>query len=75
MTINSAMKQMERMDSTFSGGPGDSEDTEFDEDAIVTKKVDQEILDAQKPRMKGKRFTEWPEKKSDKDLSGLCSVM
>merc|ERR1711983_421154 len=72
VTINSTMKQVERMDSTISGG---DEDSEFDKDAIITKKVDQEVLDAQKPRMKGKRFTEWPEKKSDKDLSGLCSIM
>merc|ERR1719158_2205534 len=54
VTINSTMKQVERMDSTISGG---DEDSEFDKDAIITKKVDQEVLDAQKPRMKGKRFT------------------
>ena len=69
-----------RLDSMASAGssattPGLEEDSEFDKEAIVTEKLTQEALDAQKPRMKGKRFQEWPMKKVDSELSGLCSIM
>jgi len=76
ITINKR-QPVSRLDSAASSAttPGDEEDTEFDKDAIVTEKVSQEMLDTQKPRMKGKRFQEWPMKKADSDLSGLCSIM
>jgi len=74
--INTAMKQpVARMDSTATTPGADTEDSEFDKDAIVTEKVSQEVLDQLKPRMKGKRFQQWPMKKADSDLSGLCSIM
>ena len=74
--INTAMKQpVARMDSTATTPGADAEDSEFDKDAIVTEKVSQEVLDQLKPRMKGKRFQQWPMKKADSDLSGLCSIM
>ena len=61
--------------STSATTPGAEEDSEFDKDAIVTEKKTQEERDALKPRMKGKRFQEWPMKKVDSELSGLCSIM
>merc|ERR1712107_674467 len=64
--INTAMKQpVARMDSTATTPGADAEDSEFDKDAIVTEKVSQEVLDQLKPRMKGKRFQQWPMKKAD----------
>ena len=75
MKINSAMKPVERMDSAVTTPGGDTEDTEFDSEAIITPVVDREVLDSQKPRMRGKKFTEWPMRRQDKDLSGLCSIM
>ena len=74
MKINSTMKPMERLDSSVST-PTEEEDSEFDKDAIMVPGPGQEARDTKKPRMKGKRFTEWPVKKADKDLSGLCSIM
>ena len=71
--INSQMKQVERMDSSLLSP--DAEDSEFDHDAIVTPKVEQEVLDTQKPRMKGRKFQVWPPTTKDKELSGLCSIM
>ena len=68
------MKPFERLDSSVTT-PTEVEDSEFDKDAIVVPGPDQEVKDTQKPRMKGKRFTEWPVKKADQDLSGLCSIM
>lgn len=68
------MKPFERLDSSVTT-PTEAEDSEFDKDAIVVPGPDQEVKDTQKPRMKGKRFTEWPVKKADQDLSGLCSIM
>ena len=71
-----------RLDSVASSSAGsastpgvEEEDSEFDKEAIVTEKLSQEVLDTMKPRMKGKRFQEWPMKKVDSELSGLCSIM
>ena len=64
---------MERLESVAS--QSDSEESEFDTDAIITPKIEEEVLDSQKPRMKGKKFTSWPARQQDKDLSGLCSIM
>ena len=69
------MKPLERLDSSVTTPTDVAEDSEFDKDAIIVPGKDQEARDAQKPRMKGKRFTEWPVKDKDKDLSGLCSIM
>jgi len=64
---------MERLESVAS--QSDTEESEFDADAIITPKISVEDLDSKKPRMKGKKFTEWPARQQDKDLSGLCSIM
>ena len=64
---------MERLESVAS--QSDTEESEFDADAIITPKISVEDLDSKKPRMKGKKFTEWPMRRQDKDLSGLCSIM
>jgi len=76
LKINSAMKPAERLDSSLSTpGTAEAEDSEFDPDAIVTKPPSQDVLDAQKPRMRGKKFQVWPPTSKDQDLSGLCSIM
>ena len=43
MKINSAMKPVERMDSTVTTPGGDAEDSEYDSEAIITPVVDREV--------------------------------
>ena len=69
--IKSTMKTLDSSDST----PTEEEESEFDKDAIVVPGPDQEARNIKKPRMKGKRFAEWPVINADKDQSALCSIM
>merc|ERR1719445_2760223 len=73
LNINKPIRSVERLESVAS--QSDTEESEFDSDAIITPKIDVEVLDRQKPRLKGKKLTEWPARQQDKDLSGLCSIM
>ena len=71
--IKSTMMPMKTLDSSDSTTT--EEDSEFDKDAIVVPGPDQEARNTKKPRMKGKRFAEWPVINADKDQSALCSIM
>ena len=73
LNINKPIRSVERLESVAS--QSDTEESEFDSDAIITPKIEVEVLDRQKPRLKGKKLTEWPARQQDKDLSGLCSIM
>ena len=73
LNINKPIRSVERLESVAS--QSDTEESEFDPDAIITPKIDVAVLDRQKPRLKGKKLTEWPARQQDKDLSGLCSIM
>ena len=71
--IKSTMMPMKTLDSSDSTTT--EEESEFDKDAIVVPGPDQEARNTKKPRMKGKRFAEWPVINADKDQSSLCSIM
>ena len=71
--IKSTMMPMKTLDSSDSTTT--EEESEFDKDAIVVPGPDQEARNTKKPRMKGKRFAEWPVINADKDQSALCSIM
>merc|ERR1712110_620025 len=58
LNINKPIRSVERLESVAS--QSDTEESEFDVDAIITPKIDVEVLDRQKPRLKGKKLTEWP---------------
>ena len=53
----------------------ETEETEFDPDAITVPAPSEDTLDSQKPRLKGKKFCVMPPRNLDSDLSGLCSIM
>ena len=75
ITITSQVEKLERRESMIStSSQADSvEESEFDPDAVVQeKKESQEDL---KPRLKGKKLTEFPMQSKDSELSGLCSIM
>merc|ERR1711981_466206 len=55
LNINRPIRSVERLESVAS--QSDTEESEFDVDAIITAKIEEEVLDSQKPRMKGKKFT------------------
>jgi len=74
MKINSTMVELERRESMMSS-KSDIEESEFDPDAITVPPPSEEVLDAQKPRLKGKKFSVIPPRNLDSDLSGLCSIM
>lgn len=74
MKINSSMIELERRESMMSS-KSDIEESEFDADAIVVPPPSEDVLDAQKPRLKGKKCTVMPPRNLDSDLSGLCSIM
>jgi len=74
MKINSSMVELERRESMMSS-KSDIEESEFDPDAITVPAPSEEVLDAQKPRLKGKKFSVIPPRNLDSDLSGLCSIM
>ena len=74
MKINSSMLPLERRESVMSS-VSDAEESEYDPDAITVKAPSQEVLDIQKPRLKGRKFTNMPQRNLDSDLSGLCSIM
>merc|ERR1712079_34506 len=64
LNINKPIRSVERLESVAS--QSDTEKSEFDSDAIITPKIDAEVLDRQKPRLKGKKLTEWPARQQDK---------
>ena len=53
LNINKPIRSVERLESVAS--QSDTEESEFDSDAIITPKIDVEVLDSQKPRLKGKK--------------------
>jgi len=74
MKINSSMVPLERRESMMSS-QSETEETEFDPDAITVPAPSADTLDSQKPRLKGKKFCVMPPRNLDSDLSGLCSIM
>ena len=74
MKINSSMVPLERRESMMSS-QSETEETEFDPDAITVPAPSEDTLDSQKPRLKGKKFCVMPPRNLDSDLSGLCSIM
>jgi len=74
MKISSSMAPLERRESMMSS-KSDVEESEFDQDAITVPPPSEDVLDIQKPRLKGKKFCVMPPRTLDSDLSGLCSIM
>lgn len=74
MKINSSMVPFERRESMMSS-QSEAEETEFDADAIIVPAPSEDVLESQKPKLKGKKFCVMPPRNLDSDLSGLCSIM
>jgi len=73
VSLTSTTKQeVERQESSAST---DTEQSEFDKEAIVGKALTKEQLDAHKPKLVGKTFKDIPMSDKDKGISGLCSIM
>ena len=51
----------------------EEEESEFDADAIIQKAPGDPF--EHKPKLKDRKFQEWPMKHSSDELSGLCSIM
>ena len=54
-----------------------TEESEFDPDCIIQEKSSEDIDNPfrNKPKLKGRKLTEFPMRKEDTDISGLCSIM
>ena len=65
-------QEVERQESSAST---DTEQSEFDKEAIVGKVPTKEELEALKPNLVGKTFNVMPMSNKDQGISGLCSIM
>ena len=76
LTTSTVQQPLERRESLQSQPSETDLASEYDSEAVKPKRMKtQEELDLVKPRLKGKRFTEYPPISRDTDLSGLCSIM
>merc|ERR1712059_25528 len=74
MSFTSRPEPLERRESVMSS-KSESEESEFDVEAIIVPSPSEEEKHEQKPRLKGKKFIVMPARQLDTDLSGLCSIM
>ena len=53
------------------------EESEFDPESIIQERSSEDIENPfrNKPKLKGRKLTEFPPRDEGRDLSGLCSIM
>lgn len=74
LSITSQVEPLERRESVLSQSE-EEDTTEFDSEAIVVPPRPLEEREAAKPKLQGRKLTNYPPLNKDSELSGLCALM